>query len=194
MNTEIQQILDALSETSIAHNVSEKHDELRAKYTLKSNRVASTQEFEQVIGDYYNYHYSAAITHGGRLSETKAVREAEKAIETAYRRQGKNVTLAYSNATKGLDGGMRRVLDCIADEIKIEDEETYMNGVFSHYVDKYSYDEKVEIIRQFMEHCHTLLGDEVDQSRPERYADDYIELIRAYLNSIRGIAQTFRKL
>lgn len=194
MNNELQQILDALSETAIARNVHESHDDVRAKYTLNSNKVTDEDEFYSILGDYYNYHYSTTITQGGRMSDSKATSQAKRALADAYRRKGQDAAIAFRNAQRGLDGGLRRVLDAIADEIKLEDEEDYMTGVFDRYVKPHTYEDQVEIIRQFIEHCHTLLGDEIERSRPERYADDYKDLIRAYLYSVRGIAQKFRSM
>lgn len=194
MNTELQQLLDALSETAIARNVYEKHDDVRSKYTLESNKVSSEDEFYSIVGDYYNYHYSATITQGGQMREGKATQQATKALERAYRRKGQDSTLAFRNAQQGLDGGLRRVLDAIADEIKAEDEEDYMDEVFAKYVKRHTYEKRVEIIRQFIDHCDALLGEEIERSRPEAYADNYKDLIRSYLHTARGISQKFRSM
>ena len=69
-------ILAELDERYIAREVGIPHDEARLGYVLSRNTVSDFREFERIIGDYYNHHFSRSISHGGRLSPTEAVGRA----------------------------------------------------------------------------------------------------------------------
>ena len=68
----IESLLSAMDELAIARNVGIPHDEARMNYSLGKNTVASYEDFTHVIADYYNYHVSRCVVHGGYLSHTDA--------------------------------------------------------------------------------------------------------------------------
>ena len=62
----------------------------------------------------------------------------------------------YHDAHDGTNGGVRHVLDIIAEGLKAESVEAFVRAVFECYVDPNSYEQKVEIIRQFIAKCGVL--------------------------------------
>ena len=62
---DIRSLLSALDERTIAREVAIPHDELRMRYPLRSNTVTDFDEFTDLIGDYYNHHFTSCIS-GGR--------------------------------------------------------------------------------------------------------------------------------
>jgi len=190
----INSLLAELDERTIAQRIGISHDEARMQYHLHANTVASFEEFDQIIGDYYNQHFTACISHGGRLSDSEASSRAKEVIEQEYRRRNLDIVAAYNDAHDGTSGGMRAVLDTIAEGLKAESLERYIRDVFDRYVTPNSWEQKVEILRQFIAQCGVPLGSSIQADQPERYARNYQELIRSYVEALQKTSSVFRRL
>ena len=190
----INSLLAELDERTIAQKIGVQHDEARMQYHLHSNTVASFEEFDQIIGDYYNQHFTACISHGGRLSDSEASSRAKELIEQEYRRRNGDIVAAYNDGHDGTSGGMRGVLDTIAEGLKAESVERYIRDLFDRYATPNSWKQRLEIIRQFIDQCGVLLGSSIQADQPERYARDYQELIRSYVEALQKTSTIFRRL
>ena len=62
----IESLLMELDERNLARKVGLEHDNARISFPLHSNTVSSFDEFMQVIGEYYNYHFSRCVSYGGQ--------------------------------------------------------------------------------------------------------------------------------
>jgi hypothetical protein len=197
MNT-ISPVLAALGEAQIARTVGIPHDETRLRYRLERNTVESFEEFTALTGEYYNYHSSGCMFHGGRLSAADARGRAKEILEREYRRRIRGITTpivaAYNDAHDGTNGGLRTILDLIADALKEESVSHYVTDVFDRFVAPNSWEGKVSIIRQFIEHCPVELSSSIRRDQAERYAQNYRELIQAYVDGLRQTSSMFRSL
>jgi hypothetical protein len=189
----IDSLCGALDEVTIARNVGIAHDEARAAYVLRKNTVSSFDEFNNLIADYYSYHIGLCVVQGGRTANFEAAGRASEILEREYRRQGGNLTSAYKDANDGTNGGMRIILDIIAEQLKEESVERYVRHAFNRHVDPTSWDQKVEIIRQFIDRNRHIPGFSVDAAHPERYAQNYEELIKAFVEALKKASNIFRK-
>lgn len=187
-------LLNALDDRTIAKKVGSQHDDARNRYPLRANTVGSMQEFTVLIGDYYNYHFTRCVSHGGELSHVDAQDRAKEVIEREYRRRRGDVISCYTDVHDGTNGGARAVLDLIADALKAEAVQRYVRGMFDQYVARNDWGQKVEVIRQFIAHCGVDLSECIDVAHPERYAGDYVDLITAYVEAKRQFAPTARRL
>lgn len=187
-------LLNALDDRTIAKKVGIHHDDARNRYPVKANTVGSMAEFTSLIGDYYNYHFTRCVSHGGELSSVEAQERAKEIIEREYRRRRGDVNSCYTDVHDGTNGGARAVLDLLADALKAESVQRYVRGMFDQYVARNDWDEKVEIIRQFIARCGVDLSACIDVTRPERYASNYVDLISAYVEAKRQFAPTARRL
>ncbi len=183
-----------LEERHIARKIGIAHDEQRMRYRLPSDTVLSFDEFSRIIADYYNHHVSNCISFGGRLQRSNASSRAKTLIEQAYRRRGGDIVMAYNDAKDGTNGGMRAILDIIADGLKAESVEDHIRDVFDRYVAPNSWTQKVSIIRQFIKYCGIYLSSSIHSQQPERYAQNYQELIRAYIDGLKTTSSIFRRL
>ena len=100
---------------------------------------------------------------------------------------------AYNDAHDGTNGGLRIVLDRIAEKLKAESVERYVRDAFDRYVDPSSWEQKVDIMRQFVARFGHMLSSSIRAHQPERYAQNYEELIRAYVESLRNTSSVFRR-
>ena len=190
----LEKLLTELDERNIARRIGIPHDEARMRYHLSSNTVRDFDEFSRQIGDYYNQHVSACVTNGGTLSPSKASARAKALVEQEYRRRGEDIVTAFNDAHEGTNGGMRTILDIIADGLKAESVEDHTRDVFDRYVAPNSWEQKVNIIQQFIQHCGMLLSSSVRSDQPERYAHNYLDLIRSFVEGMRATSSVFRRL
>lgn len=187
-------LIDELNEHTIAQKVAIPHDEQRLRYRLDHNTVTDFDEFTQIIGGYYNHHFSHCFSSGGRLDPAEAASRAKALLEREYRRQNGDIVTAFNDAHLGTNGGLRSILDKIADGLKVQAVENYVRDVFDRHVAPSAWEQKVTIIRQFMAHCGNLLPSTFQTDQPERYAHNYQELIQSYLNGLKTTSSIFRRL
>jgi hypothetical protein len=57
-----------------------------------------------------------------------------------------------------------------------------------------AWDDKVEIIREFIACCGPMLAGSIAAHQPERYAHDFTELIKGYVEGLRRTSSIFRRL
>jgi len=183
-----------LDESVIARRISIFHDEARLKYTIDKNTVNNFEEFDWYLADYYNYHFTKCISYGGRLSNFDASERAKKILLNDYRDHGGNIVSAFNNAQDGTNGGLRVILDKIADALKTESIENYIQNAFDRYVKPNSWHQKIDIIRQFIDRCGPYLARSIRSEEPERYAQNYQELIHSYLTALKNTSGIFRRL
>jgi len=189
----IDTLLSALDERTIASKIAISNDETRMQYPLRSNTVSSFDEFSNIIGDYYNYHFTKCVSGGGSLSTSEAGGRAKEIIEREYRKRGGDIVAACNNAQDGTNGGMRAILDIIAEGIKAESVERYIREMFDRHVSPNSWEDKVNIIRQFIRRCGGELSGSVDLQQPEAYASNYEGLIRSYVTALQQTSSMFRR-
>ena len=183
-----------LDERIIARLLGIIHDEGRMRYGLDSNTVNSMDEFRYVITDFYNHQYTTCVSQGGELPASEAYGRAKELLEREYRRRNGNIVSAFNDAHDGTNGGMRSVLDIITDGLKAEVIERYVTDVFDRYVALNNWEDKVEIIRQFISCCGSMLSSSIVANQPERYAHDYSGLIRSYVEGLRRTSAMFRRM
>jgi len=187
-------LLSELDERTIAQRIGIPHDEARMRFPLNSNTVTSFDDFNRIIGEYYNSHFTSCVSQGGTLPLSEAAGRAKELLEQEYRRRGGDIVAAYNDAHDGTNGGLRVVLDTIAEGLKAKSVERYIRDAFDRYVAPNSWEEKVEIIRQFITHCGSFLSSAIQPHQPERYARDFQELIRSYLIALQNTSNVFRRL
>lgn len=190
----INNLLAELDEKTIAQRIGIPHDEARMRYSLRSNTIGTFDEFTGIIADYYTKHFTACVSHGGSLSMSEAASRAKELLEREYRRRGGDIVTAYNNAHDGTNGGVRLVLDTIAEGLKAEAVEHYIRDAFDRHVAPNSWEQKVEIIRQFIDRCGVHFASSIQTDQPERYASNYRELIQAYIAALQRTSSIFRRL
>ena len=190
----IKNLLAELEERTIAQKVGIPHDEARMRYQLRSNTVSDFDEFSEIIGDYYQQHHSSCVAKGGSLSPSDARSKAKEIVEQEYRRKQGDIVTAYNNAHDGTNGGLRAILDIIAERLKAESVERYIRDVFDRHVAPNSWEDKVEIIRQFIVQCGVNLSSSIQTDQAERYAQNYEDLIRSYVQALERTSSVFRRL
>ncbi len=190
----INSLLSALDERTIAQRIGIPHDEARLQYHLASNTVRDFDQFSHILADYYNYHHRRCISNGGVLAPSVACSKAKGLLDSAYRRKRGDIVSAFNDAHDGTNGGMRVILDTIAEGLKAEVVEDYVRDAFDRHVAPNSWEQKVDMIRQFISLYGHVLSSAITAGQPERYAHDYGELIRSFVEGLRQTSAIFRRL
>ncbi len=190
----IGNILSSLDEKTIAQRVGIPHDEARMRFALQCNTVADFDAFSNAIADYYAYHFRQCVSNGGSLSRAEAAGRAKELLEQEYRRRNGDIVSAFNDAHEGTNGGMRAVLDTIAEGLKAESVKRYTREVFDRSVAPSSWEDKLEIIKQFICRCGMDLSTSIRADQPERYAQNYSELITSYVEALQRTSSVFRRL
>jgi len=189
----LEKILQELDEAYIVQQITKKHDEARMQYRLNSITVSDDTEFDDVIADYYNYHFGKCISPGASLSRAEAAGRAKEIIDREYRRKGMDRLNAYSDGKEGTNGGMRIILDIIMEHLKAESVELHVRDVIDRYIAPSSFEEQTNIIIEIIKKAGINTSN-IDSDHPERYARNYEELIRGLVESIKTQSAKFRRL
>jgi len=187
-------LISELDERNIAQKIGIQHDEARMRYNLARNTVGGFEEFSGTIGNFLNHQMSACISLGGSMPLGQAASRAKELVDREYQRRGSDIVGAYNDARDGTNGGLRAILDIIADGLKAESVELYIRDAFDRHVSPNSWTKKVEIIRQFIDYCGNHLSSSIRRDQPERYAHNYQELIRSYVTALQQTSSIFRRL
>lgn len=171
-------LLWELEQRQIAQRVGLQHDEARLHYDQTYSAVSDNQEFHRVIADYWNHHWSCTSGQGHRIPELPAMVRARQILEKICQRNGRSEMELLWDAIEGTNGGLRGILDQMADAIKAEQVECYISCVIHKHVDPTSRDDHTEIVRQLFDHYRCFLPDWVNPDEPGIYAVHYEKLIR----------------
>ena len=168
------------------------HDRARASYSLSSTTVNSWQEFEHYLADYYRHH--CRVVGGGDLGSVSQNLTEAKTLAT--RGAGRNTTIKklFRDSESGADGGLRQVLDHLANGIKQFFLERYITDAFDRYVSPCNIDEATELMRQFFEKYQHILPTSIDVGKPMYYAANFKEYLNLFAQSMTSVASEFRRL
>lgn len=189
----LKRMLEELRPEAIAEAVGQAHDAARSGYRLDSNVVSDFREFEDEIETYYRHHYRMAVDGGADLGRVECLGRAKELIDKTYRRKGRNLMAAYRNASAGLDGGLRGVLDLIADGLKEESVERRVRDVLDRYMSPDDPDEKIDVVAQILEEFHHLLPDHIDRTRPELLISETDALVRELVEAFKRASDVLRR-
>ncbi len=188
----LHKILTELDEIYLVNHIKKDHDEARMQYHLKSNTVLDDTQFDDMIADYFNYHFTRCVTGGGKLSRAEAASRAKKIILKEYHKRGKDKLHAYADGKNGTNEGMRGILDIILYSLRDEAVDNHIQDVLDRYVRPSSFNEQVEIINELIN--IDIFSQHLDKNHPERYARNYEELIRGLANAIKAQSIQIRRL
>ena len=187
-------LMNELDERTIALKVGIPHDNARVRYRLDRNTVSDFDDFTDVITDYEQHHVAACVAPGAALSRAQAGGRAKEQIEEEYRRRhGGNLVTAFNDAQDGTNGGLRRILDIIAEKLKAEAVERHIRHAFDTHVSPDSWEGKVALIREFLDRFGHTLSPSIRVDQAARYAQNYQDLIRSYLKALQETSSVFRQ-
>ena len=183
-------LLKDLESRTIAQEVERKHLEARMQFRCPTSTVQNIDEFYDVIASYYIFHMKHCSTGGGTYNFVEAKNKAKTIVENEARRSNGDIITAYNNAHDGTQGGLGAVLDLISEGLKYEAVESYVEDVFDQHVAANQWEEKVQIISQFIAKVGSSLPENIRSGDPKRFASNYKQIIHEYAEAIRRVASS----
>lgn len=192
-NKHLELLLDELDADRLRKRINPPIDDARNTFLPGQSVVRTPQECLGTVLAFYRH----LLRHTSHLSEDldeEALQaDAQILLERTFSRQG-GYEAAIAESLSGTRGGMRYILDSITEFLKSELREKYANRIFKRLLNDLDYDERVALVKSFMDILSPYLSDESCLSPPDAYVDHAEELIRAYMSFIDHIRQRMRAM
>ena len=186
-------VLRAIDPLRVAELVSAPIDSARAAYSLHSSVATSHDEFIETVGGFYVHllRHTRGVT--GTVDRDAATAGALDLLERAFSRQG-GVDSAVAEARDGTRGGMRYVLDMMADSHKCDGQTDYIRSVLKTALDSRDWDARVAFMTALMARLAPHLHPDLRSQPPERFAKRWELIVQAYVKSLDQVQSLLRTL
>jgi hypothetical protein len=133
---DVEEVLPLLMWDYINKKVLMPHDIAREAYKARAMRVPDYREFKEQIEAYIRYHHQAVGE--GTPSPEMAFAEAKRILDGVFGEDPfqEGYTVALQQAVTGEEGGMRAILNVLADQLKRQALNSYKDWIFEMYVDR----------------------------------------------------------
>ena len=170
-------LLEQFSEETMAKTVYVPIDTARTRFTVERLTVENSAELIDVL---CRFHLSLS---GPDASGESAEEFAIEVTGQAFERDG-GFRGALSEAQSGLRGGLRYVLDQITEYLKRSQREKHISFQIKRTMDPLDYDQRLAIVKAFMNRFHEWIPEDIRSEPPERYASDPALLVRPCIERI----------
>jgi hypothetical protein len=194
VNTEatLDTALTAISAQALVQKIDGPVDAVRAAYVLPSVLVGSYDEFIDAVAAFY-----LAMLRGTGAAPANAERsvvtmEAMSLVERTFADHG-GLAAAAAESQYGVNGGMRLVLDRLADHYKHEQRSKYINWVLKEFLDPLDWDSKVAVVAALLKRVSPYLPPELRSRPAASFASQYEVLVRAYSDSLEQMKRILRQ-
>jgi len=182
-------VLAELDDEHIAQAVHMRHAVQFSKYTIQTHFPAGEKEFTREIGRYYIHQKGATTPTGQYVTfEWLAERYVTDIVNAAYAKLGGS-NAACDMAMKGINGGMKPIIDVIYSAIVRDHENKYIEMVLCKHISKKDWREHVEVMDQFLNQ----FGSHLPGRNPMKLASDYEEMIKLLAENLNQIRLKVRK-
>ncbi|HOX57880.1 MAG TPA: hypothetical protein PLC99_13415 [Verrucomicrobiota bacterium] len=128
---------------TIAEKVSSLCALARHNFQVKSNTASSFRELVEVLSRFVQHFFS--VTCRVELPEDVAFSRAEDALKG----RGLSLKHVYDDCRRGTNGGLKRTLDVVAEQLEQEQVHAYIEYVFATMVDQQNFDEIAELMNDY---------------------------------------------
>ena len=168
-------------------------DAARAAYTLDHVTVESDHEFYEIVASFYLHLLRHSRGLAGPGDTDAAAGRGVALLRRAFADRG-GTRGALAEGTGALHGGMRHVLDAMAEQAKREETEDHVRAVLDTALDPMSQDARVAFTQALLRRIGHLLPPDIAEQPVEHLAEHYQVLVRAYVSAADQLAQQFRLL
>lgn len=192
MNVDVDHILDLLDQTRIDREILMAHDEARESFRLPRIAARDHREFKWTVTAYFQHHMRH--TGQGSPSEDQAFGEVERMLNAIYEEDQfqDGYAVALQRGRDGSRGGMRDVLNQIADALKRQHLQKYISSVYHEHIDVQSKEANLALSRAFFRRFGPLLqrfGVHIDENTFAWNTRAALEYHRQVIEHILGIAK-----
>jgi hypothetical protein len=184
-------LLSELDSASLARTIGLPIDTARATYVLDRATVASHEEFLDTVSAFYLH--VCRYVNGGPVPPEVVKDEALALLQAAFADRG-GVEAALAEARTPVHGGMRYILDALADRLKLERQIKHVNRVFKEALDPLDSEARIGLMAAFLKRVGPSLPPEMATMPPERLAKQYEAIVRTYVASLDKVKELVRSL
>jgi len=192
MSVNADTILLLLEQRHLNQHVLQAHDVAREAFLLPTMQVRDHREFNYLCQTYVQHH--VAHVGQGRLSDPAAFGEAKEILNRAFGqdRFQEGYAAALQIALDGSEGGMRRILNELANALKQRALEQYFDHVYHEHINVLSKADNLALSRAFYERFGPILkrfGMDVDEHTFAWNTRAALEYHRQMIEQLLGIAK-----
>ncbi len=188
----VDSVISQIDSISLAKTIAVPIDTARATYMLGSLTVRSNDEFFDIISAFY-LHLQRHIHSVSESIDINIVKnDAVALVERTFVNKG-GITAAMNEASAGIHGGMRFILDCLTDKFKAESQERHVNRIIQEIIGPLDRDVQISFITALLKRLSPHLPHEIASSQPERFVDHYETIAKEYVKSFDKINETFQR-
>jgi len=185
-------LLEQLEPDRIQSIIQGPFDEAKGNYSRDRNTVADNDEFRQAIVEFYTFLYCHTNKVDGKIDPTQMSIQAINLLPKVYRRKN-GYNEALRDAIHGTNGGLQSIFTKLTDYLKEEARQQYIFKTFRDTIDPLDYKTKVNLIKQIIERTKDNLPEEIVTAAPEKFVDDYEDIILALIKSQEMLIDILRR-
>jgi hypothetical protein len=189
----LEVVLSMISSESLGERIKLPIDNARAVFQLDSVLVDNHEVFNETITAFYIHLIRKVRGIIGPAEHPTSCAEAHDLLSRTYARDG-GYRGALAEASGGLKGGMRFILDAMTEQFKKEEREKEVNRVLTEALDPLDWNSQVALMEALLERLGPHLPEDIRAQPPERYANQVQLLAKAYAESMDQLNLTFRSL
>lgn len=171
-------IMKYLNPKNILEQTEIPSDTARGKYFLTSSIAKSYHEYEKIIIDYLDFHYKEVFNNASFPPNILRGR-----ADHYLKKTGGLVNSAFIGLS-GVSGGMHHILNIISEGVKYEMKRSYFDYVITTYISPLSFDEIVELMREFKSKLINYSPQSFAYIEPESMAKDYQSILWNYIEQL----------
>jgi len=185
-------IMNELDPETLAKRIGIPVDTARATYVMDKVIVDSEREFNDIIARFFLHlaRHTGAIV--GNADVQVAGSDAVALLESAFSRDGGHKG-ALAEARDGTRGGMRFILDRMADQFKFSKMQERANWVLKNAMETSDWDAQVQFVKVLLDRLGPDLPPEIKDKSPEEFAGDWETLARVYVQSLDKVKRYLRR-
>ncbi|MEN6428745.1 MAG: hypothetical protein ABFE13_25635 [Phycisphaerales bacterium] len=192
--TAFDTVVSQISEDVLARRLGIGIDSARGSFILDSSTVQSPDEFHEVLNAFYcHLHCWISCRTEESLDADRVRTETIDLLEKAFRNRG-GERAAYVRARDGTQGGMRSILDAVAEQYKRDRYAAHVQRVLCEAISAMDWDDRVAFMQTAMRRLGPFLPPELRDEPPERFVRQYEVIVQTYVESLDKLGQLFRTL
>lgn len=176
---DVQGILNKLHIDVIGRVIEYPHTMIRERYKVPKYVADDSQECIRIMVNYFQYHYASWM----KVRFTMTYELALAKVKDLLSKKG-GFAQSIKNATKGREGGLIAAIDAIAEALKEEATERYIEGVVTSCIDPLDFSLKVALADEYIRvyATHVLPGEKL--LSPYELAANFESIIKYHVKWI----------
>ncbi|MBL1214667.1 MAG: hypothetical protein HND52_15030 [Ignavibacteriae bacterium] len=189
----IDYILEKLDPNYIDAKILKPIDESRTTYIFDKINTASYDAFIESITNFYIHIVRHTNSESVKAEREKYSIEVLDLMKKIYPQKA-DYNSAITNGMNGYNGGLRIIFDKITEYLKQTSKDKYILATINEVVDPLNYEIKKTLVEEIIKRDGSQLDIDKSLLIPEKYVENYIQIIQAYAHSKHMLNNIFTRL